>query len=166
MKRSQTLVAALALATAAMTTAIPAAQAQTFKAGSLEIIAPHAAATRPGQMSDGGFMTIRNTGDAPDYLIGAKGAFADTLQVHRTVVDANGVAKMLPIPELKIPAHGEVKLEHGSYHVMMMGLKRQLTKGEAVPVTLIFKTAGEVTVDFTIDGGIMDKMKMQMKSGG
>lgn len=162
MKRFQTLVAALALATAATT----AAHAQTFKAGNLEIIAPHAAATRPGQMSDGGFMTIRNTGDTPDYLIGAKGDFAETLQVHQTVVDANGVAKMLPIPELKIPPHGEVTLQHGSYHVMMMGLKRQLKKGEAVPVTLTFKTAGEVTVDFTIDGGIMDKMKMQMKSGG
>lgn len=162
MKHVLTLAATLALATAAST----AVHAQTFTSGNLEIIAPHAAATRPGQLSDGGFMTIKNTGNSPDYLIGAKGDFADTLQVHKTVVDANGVAKMLPIKALKIPAHGEVALKHGSYHVMMMGLKRQLKKGEAVPVTLIFKTAGAVTVDFAITGGIMEQMKMLMKSGG
>lgn len=161
MTRSLTLAATLALATAATTVA----HAQTFKAGNLEIVAPHAAATRPGQLSDGGFMTIKNTGDSPDYLIGAKSDFAETLQVHKTVVDANGVSKMLPVKALKIPAHGEVMLKHGSYHVMIMGLTRQLTKGEAVPVTLMFKSAGAVKVDFAITGGIMEQMKMQMKSG-
>ena len=40
----------------------------------------------------------------------------------------------------------------GSYHVMFMGLKHQLMKGQHFNVTLQFEKAGKVKVDFVVGG--------------
>jgi copper(I)-binding protein len=53
---------------------------------------------------------------------------------------------------LAIPAHGDVKLTPGGYHLMLTGLKHPLVKGETAKVTLTFERAGAVTVDFAVVG--------------
>ncbi len=156
MNRFTTIVVA-----AAVTAAAVAAQAKDFKLGNLEILAPHAAATRAGQMSGGAFMTIKNNGDTPDYLIGAAGEMAEAVQVHQTRVAASGVATMAEVDKIEIPPHGSVALKHGGYHVMLMGLKAPLKAGSSVPLTLIFQNAGKVKVDVTIDAAMGG-----MKTGG
>ena len=157
MKKLSLILAALAFATSAA--------AQDFTVGSLTISDPHAAPTTPSQMSDAGFMTITNAGDAPDDLIGVSGDFAD-LMLHVTAVDANGIATMTHVESLEIPAHGKVELKHGGYHIMMMGLKKPLTKGEMVPATLTFKNAGNVKIEFMIGDGGMDMQSGDATMGG
>ena len=51
---------------------------------------------------------------------------------------------------LAIPAGGAVALKPGGYHLMFMGLKRPLKKGERFPVTLRFQTAGTLKVQFAV----------------
>lgn len=143
----------LALIVAATLALAPMARAETFTAGKISVIDPTAAATTPSQMSDAGFMVIRNDGDTPDYLTGASADFAE-LMLHQTAVDANGVATMRAVPRLEIPAHGQVALQHGSYHLMMMGLKQPLKKGDMVPATLTFQNAGPLKIEFMIGGGM------------
>lgn len=143
--------AALALASAAT--------AEDFTKGTLTIVAPYAAATTPGQLSDAGFLKIVNTGNAPDYLTGVFGDFG-ILTLHLTTIDANGVAKMTHIESLEVPAHSSVELKHASYHIMMMELKHPLKKGDKVAATLVFKNAGPVQIEFTIGDGAMGGMNM------
>jgi copper(I)-binding protein len=67
------------------------------------------------------------------------------------------------------PGQG-VTLNPEGYHLMFVGLKQPLKKGEHVKVTLQFAKAGKVDVDFTVEGigamhggggGAMPGMKMQ-----
>ncbi|WP_283180232.1 copper chaperone PCu(A)C [Gemmobacter sp. 24YEA27] len=55
------------------------------------------------------------------------------------------------VPVLEIPAGETVALERGGYHIMFMGLKQSLKKGEMVPGTLVFERAGRIEVEFSID---------------
>jgi hypothetical protein len=63
-----------------------------------------------------------------------------------------GVMKMRPAGPLEIPPGGELRLAPGGLHIMLMELKQPLTEGESLPLTLIFETAGEVTLKVPITG--------------
>ena len=59
----------------------------------------------------------------------------------------NGVMKMRELTDgLAIPAGGTVALKPGSYHVMLIGLKKPLAAGDLFPLTLNFEKAGNVSV--------------------
>lgn len=77
-------------------------------------------------------------------------------QLHKSEVDASGMAKMTEQEFIAIPANGTVVLEHGGLHVMFMGLTQSLAEGSMVPVTLVFEKAGEITVDFAVEAAAMD----------
>ena len=53
---------------------------------------------------------------------------------------------MEPIARLEIPAGGTVQLAPGGYHIMLIGLTKDLNVGDTVQVTLKFEKAGDVTV--------------------
>ena len=59
----------------------------------------------------------------------------------------NGVMQMRQLADgLAIPAGGSVALKPGSYHVMLIGLKKPLAAGETFPLTLTFAKAGNISV--------------------
>ena len=68
---------------------------------------------------------------------------AKVVQIH-TMSMENGVMKMRHLTDgLEIAPGQTVVLKPGSFHVMFMGLKKPLKKGDEVPVFLNFeKTAG------------------------
>jgi hypothetical protein len=75
---------------------------------------------------------------------------AAEVQLHNMSVD-NGVMRMRQVEGgIAVPAKGSLQLRPGSYHIMFMGLKRQLRQGERFPVTLRFQRAGSVTVQFAV----------------
>lgn len=96
-----------------------------------------------------GYMTIRNTTDKADVLIGIKGDVADVTEVHEMTFE-DGVMRMNAIEELEVPANGEANLEPGGYHVMFLGLKEPFKEGESFNLTLTFENAGAVEVPVTI----------------
>jgi copper(I)-binding protein len=82
------------------------------------------------------------------------------------------VMKMQELKDgLAIPAHGDVKLAPGGYHIMLTQLKHPLVKGETAKLTLTFEHAGPVTLDFPIvgigasGGGDMKGMDMKGMKG-
>lgn len=87
------------------------------------------------QTATGAFMTLRST--QPVELVGASSPVAGVAAVHEVVMES-GVMKMRALPALDIPANTPVELKPGSYHIMLMALKRPLQAGELVPVTLTF----------------------------
>ncbi len=125
-----------------------------------------AAMTAP---SAAAYMTIANPGSAGDALVGVSSPVAMTAEVHETTVVATsptpmgsdgkrgastmpgaaaggGMMGMQPVARLEIPAGGSVKLEPGSYHIMLIGLRQDLAAGDSVTLTLTFEKAGTVTV--------------------
>lgn len=91
------------------------------------------------------YMTIRNMTDVEDKLVKAESDIAEAIELH-AVEDNNGVMEMRPVPQLDIPAGGEVELRPGGFHVMLIGLNQELTPGSLIDVTLQFEQAGEIAV--------------------
>jgi len=141
----------MAAAILAASLTIPA-QAEDITAGSLKISAPWARATPKGASIGGGYMKITNTGSAPDRLVGGASDVSSRFEVHEMSMD-NGVMKMRPVGQgIEIKPGETVEFKPGGYHVMFVGLKNGLEKGQHVKATLEFEKAGKVDVDFTVEG--------------
>ena len=146
MTRYHAIAAALALSFA-----FAPALAQEIKAGDLTIEKPWARATPKGAEVGAAYLEIRNASGEADKLTGGSADFAN-IEIHEMSMQGN-VMQMRQVKDgLAIPAHGDVKLTPGGYHLMLTGLKHPLVKGETAKLTLTFERAGAVTVDFTVVG--------------
>src|SRR5229473_5158606 len=113
------------------------ALAQQYRLGSLEIDHPWSRATPKGAKTGAGYVSIKNTGSTPDRLIGGSFADAGKVEVHQMTMD-QGVMKMRPVAggvEIKPGETVELKPD-GGLHLMFVGLKQPLKKGEQVAGTL------------------------------
>lgn len=143
-----TLPRRLLLAAPALLLARPS-RAHELRAGDLHIGRPWSRAA--GTNANGvGFMTIRNSGSAPDRLLSASTPVARLTELHTHIRDGD-VMRMRPVPDIPIPAGQTVNLRPGGLHVMLIGLTEPLRQGAEVPLTLRFERAGEVQVMLAVE---------------
>ena len=134
---------------AALALPLPALAHDTVtEAGALRIVNPWTRAAGQG-MQGGGFLTIRNTAAEPDRMISATSPAAGRLELHTHIRDGD-VMRMRPVADIPVPANGEVTLQPGGLHLMLIGLTQPMNDGGTIPVTLRFERAGEVTVSFAV----------------
>jgi copper(I)-binding protein len=121
------------------------ASAHDFKLGPLRIDHPYATPTPADAANGAAYLRgIRNTGDQTDRLVGASTPVARTVEIHRSVIDAQNVMRMRAIEGIELPPKVEVQLRHGGeHHLMLIGLKQPLKDGDRFPMTLRFERAGE-----------------------
>ncbi len=155
----------LSIALLALALGAGPAVADTVKVGNITVESPWARATPKGSEVGAGYLTIKNDGATADRLTGVTVDFA-IVQVHEMKMN-KGVMEMREVAGgLEIPAHGTVKLAPNGYHLMFIGLKHPLVKGETAKATLTFEHAGKVAVDLPIlaigaggPGGVSHEMK-------
>lgn len=94
------------------------------------------------------YMRIVNHGGTDDRLVSAATDVADTVELHRTVMEGDRMT-MQPVPAVEVPARGEAVLEPGGLHVMLIGLTRKLGEGDSFPLRLTFEREG--TVELTVE---------------
>lgn len=118
--------------------------------GSVTVHDPWVRATVTGVMVSAGYARIENgTGDAV-RLIGAETPVAGRVELHNVTME-NDVMRMRPLADgLDIPAGQSVELRPGSYHMMLLELRRPLRSGERVPITLRFARGEPQRVEFTV----------------
>ena len=116
---------------------------------SITIDQPWARATPPGAKTGAIYLTLRNSGNEVDRLVGVEGDIGDHLAVHSHVM-ADGMAQMRPVDGIDIPAHGQVEFKPGGYHIMVMGLHGPLIAGQQAKVTLILQKAGRVPLSAVV----------------
>ena len=126
------LILAMLLAVAA-----PAALAQ------VEVRDAWIRATVPSARSSGLFMRIRSAQDA--QLVEVRSSVAGVAEIHQMRMDGQ-MMRMQTVDAIDLPAGQAVNLAAGGYHIMLMDLKRQLKEGETVPVTLVMRNMGKVTL--------------------
>ena len=107
-------------------------------ADSVRIDAPWVRATAPGQKVAGGFMTL--TADADMVLVGGSSPVSKHIELHYMKME-DGVMEMREMKEIRLPKDQAVALEPGGLHVMFIGLKKPITEGQKVPLSLIVKAA-------------------------
>ena len=123
------------------------AQAKEFTAGALTVVDPWARAS-VGAVA-GAFLTIRNDGEA-DRLVGASSEIASEAMLHESRMEG-GVMEMRHVDAIVVPAHGQISLKPGGYHLMLMGLKTPLKAGDTFPLTLVFEKGGAVRVTAAVE---------------
>jgi len=102
-------------------------------AADLEVASPWVRGTVPAQKATGAFMQLSSKGGVS--LVGVGSPAANIVEIHEMVMD-NNVMKMRAVPRLEVEAGKVLELKPGSYHVMLIDLKKPLAKGEIVPITL------------------------------
>ncbi|MCL4559833.1 MAG: copper chaperone PCu(A)C [Chloroflexi bacterium] len=61
------------------------------------------------------------------------------------------VVKMVPVPEgIEIPANGKIEIQPGGYHIMLIGLKRELKPGDQFEITLTFENTPPAVIQVTV----------------
>ncbi len=91
-------------------------------------------ATVPQQQTSGVYMTLTAAQDA--RLVGASSPVAAAVEIHQTRM-GNNTARMRHARAIELPAAKSVELKPGGYHLMLLGLKRQMKEGESVSIRLI-----------------------------
>ena len=101
----------------------------------------------PAGLPAGGYLTLRNEGDAPAALTGASSPRYAKVMLHQTTASA-GTASMHMVEQLPVPPHGTVTLAPGGYHLMFSGAPTPVRPGNTVPVTLRFADGSTLPVQF------------------
>ena len=97
------------------------------------------------------FGTLTNAFSSAVTLVGAASSAAGTVQLHETNADGSGGMSMQEKEGgFDIPAGGELRLEPGGDHIMLMDLTAPLLAGDTVEVTLQFEGGAELPVTATV----------------
>jgi copper(I)-binding protein len=101
----------------------------------------------PANLPAGAYATLRNDGDTDKRLIGASSPVYARIMLHRST-RAHGMSQMHAVKQLAVPAHGNVKLAPGGYHLMLMQPNHAVKPGDRVPIMLKFADGSAVKVEF------------------
>jgi len=119
--------------------------------GSVEAGPPQITEARVGQPTGPNaalYFTAIGYGSS-DRLLSVSTEIAQTTAIHETVVGDDGVVSMQPITSLDLPATGDLVLEPGGFHAMLIGVDR-LNIGAEVEFELTWEKAGTQTIDATV----------------
>ncbi len=108
-----------------------------------------AAWARPAQAGENSaiYFTINNSGSA-DTLLSAQTDIAEKVELHMSMMQHDAMQMQMQ-HEIAIPK-GTTEFKPGGYHVMLIGLRRDLKIGDTFSLTLTFKRAGELTLTVTV----------------
>ncbi|EYT56837.1 hypothetical protein H483_0116900 [Dietzia sp. UCD-THP] len=101
----------------------------------------------------GVFGTLRNTGDDDLHLTGVSSRLGGRTELHETVPGGSGMMMQEKEDGFVIPAGGELVLEPGGNHIMLMDLDQPITTGQQITLTLRFDGGdqeGDVEQDVTV----------------
>jgi copper(I)-binding protein len=138
--RRSALGLALALAAAA-----PAAAHQHHR---IEVVDPWVRAALAGRTT-AAYMTLVNPTDTPDRLVSAASAAAQTVELHAHIHEG-GVMRMRPVAAIEVHPGEPAVLQPGGLHVMLIGLTRDLKRGETIRLALTFEKAGTIEVEVPV----------------
>ena len=106
----------------------------------VEASAAWARATTSSARVGGVFLTLTATG-APDRVVSGSTPVAERVELHETLNEA-GIMKMRPVEVLLVTPGEPVVLKPGAQHIMLMGLKKPLNRGDSFPLTITFAPYG------------------------
>ncbi len=91
------------------------------------------------------FFDIVNQTNKADTLYDVKSEVAEITEIHESY-KIDGKMGMRKIQHIVIPANSTFNLKPRSYHIMLIGLIKDINANEEVELTLFFKQAGEVKI--------------------
>ena len=96
-----------------------------------------------------GYVRIRNPGTQAIALVGADSADFGRVEMHETLL-ADGTMKMVKSRRFEVPPGGELRLEPGGRHLMLIKPTRDLAVGDTAVIDLHFDNGLSYPVAFVI----------------
>jgi len=103
----------------------------------------------PGAQMMSAYMTLKNTGTDDAVLVSVESPAFRMVMLHKSVI-VDGIARMSHVDELPVPAGASVKLEPGSFHLMMPAPEQRLRSGDQVEFNLGFADGKTLRVQVTV----------------
>lgn len=104
----------------------------------------------PSAQVAAGYLLIDNPGREADRLVAVETDAAERVEIHE-MEEVDGMMRMREVVGgLEVPATGQVALEPGGYHLMLMGARQDLQAGQQVDGVLVFERAGRIEVAFNV----------------
>ena len=120
---ARTIVAVAMIASASLIANVSRAQSlEAIVHGDLRLGSSWAAPTRNFTLATEAYLTISNTGQSPDRLLGATAADARVVRIHKWI-DEDGLRKIRSLPDLTINPGASVVMEPMVLNLKLMGLR-------------------------------------------
>ncbi len=120
--------------------------------GKLEVRQPRFS-LRPGAGTAAVYLTVVNPGSQSDRLVRIETAAARLVTIHESVIEKNGVVRMVERKEgFEVPAGGTLELAPLGKHIMLTDPQKPPGEPGPIHLTLHFKHAGPVEVQAAYSG--------------
>ncbi|MCP4041181.1 MAG: copper chaperone PCu(A)C [Gammaproteobacteria bacterium] len=129
--------------------------------GKLQIQDPWVRAAPPTVKVLAAYFALTNKDDAPRKIVRVSSPAFERVEIHRSIMQGD-MAHMAHHEELTIPPNETVTLKPGELHLMLIGARKPLHRGDSVPITLSLQNGEEVIIHAPVrpDGmGGMDHSK-------
>jgi copper(I)-binding protein len=98
------------------------------------------------------YFTLAYRAGPPDRLLSFSTPVAERAELHRSEM-SNGVMSMRPAGPLPLTPGQSLQLAPGELHLMLIGLKAPLKRGDRFPLTLTFEHQPPLTVEVEVAPG-------------
>lgn len=115
--------------------------------GDIVIIDAWVRTAATGQAATAAYLTICNRSPHSDALVSASSDASEVVELHQTTRDDDGVARMSHADEIPVQAGASARLAPGGLHIMLIDLSDAVEEGEAVPLTLVFKSGKTLYIE-------------------
>ena len=116
------------------------------QAAELKVTHPWVALAPPGAHATAAFMELNNPGEQAVDVVAAMAEGFRAVELHLSI-NENGMHRMIQQERITVPAGGAVALAPGGYHVMLMGIERELAEGDTVTLDLTLGDGSRLSVD-------------------
>lgn len=113
----------------------------------------------PGVSVLAGYFEVTNTSDAVVRVTGVSSPQFARADMHKTVVDDDGMATMRPVDTVTLAPGESVVFEQGSYHVMLFEPAQALAAGDTVTLAL---HCGASEASLAVTAEVRNRMSMEM----
>lgn len=103
----------------------------------------------PNNLPAAGYVTLVNASDKPVDLVDISSNDYGDAMLHQTVSNGS-TQKMVMVDKLTVPAHGQVAIAPGGYHVMLEDAKHKVAPGDTVHLTLKFSDGETLDTPFAV----------------
>jgi copper(I)-binding protein len=106
------------------------------------------------------YFVVENNGSKTDTLLGAQSKVAEEVEIHESFKKDNDRMGMRPAGKLAINPKSEFEFKPGGFHVMLLGVLKDLKIGDKIEAVLLFKYAGKIKVKANVrDMPMTNEMK-------
>lgn len=103
----------------------------------------------PGSPNAAAFMTLTNETSHTLTIIAVDTPVAKKAELHKTL-KVGEIREMRHVKKLALAPGESLKLSHDGYHLMLIGLKKRLKRGEKVKLVFSLKDGSSVSIDASV----------------